>query len=74
MTAILDVKGLSCPLPVLRTQKRMRDLPPGETLRILATDPGAPRDIAAFCEAQGHELVAASRDDDVFTIEIRRRA
>jgi len=73
MTVTLDVKGLNCPLPVLRTQKRMRDLPPGETLRILATDPGAPRDIAAYCEAQGHELLASSQENEIFTIEIRRR-
>lgn len=74
MAIVLDVKGLKCPLPVLRVQKRMRDLPEGETLRILATDPGAPRDVAAYCEAKGHELLGTSQDADVFTIEIRRRA
>ncbi|MBL8702444.1 MAG: sulfurtransferase TusA family protein [Alphaproteobacteria bacterium] len=74
MATILDVTGLKCPLPVLRVQKRMRDLPPGEILRILATDPGAPRDLASFCEAQGHELLSTTQDADVFTIEIRRRA
>lgn len=74
MTTVLDVKGLNCPLPVLRVQKRMRDLPAGEVLRILATDPGAPRDIAAFCEAQGLELLSTAQEADVFAIEIRRRA
>jgi tRNA 2-thiouridine synthesizing protein A len=74
MSAELDVKGLNCPLPVLRVKKRMRDLGAGETLRILATDPGAPRDVEAFCAADGHAFLGAQEAAGVFTIEIRRKA
>jgi tRNA 2-thiouridine synthesizing protein A len=74
MPAELDVKGLNCPLPVLRVKKRVRDLAAGETLRILATDPGAPRDVEAFCVADGHAFLGAREEAGVFAIEIRRKA
>jgi tRNA 2-thiouridine synthesizing protein A len=72
MAETLDVKGLNCPLPVLKVKKRMRDIAPGATLQVLATDPGAPRDIDAFCKASGNEMVASREEGGVFVIEIRR--
>ena len=74
MAEELDVKGLNCPLPVLRVKKRMRDLAAGTELRVLATDPGAPRDVEAFCEAAGHAFLGAREEGGVFTIGIRRGA
>lgn len=73
MPALLDVKGLNCPLPVLRVKKRVKDLAIDETLQILATDPGAPRDVEAFCMASGNMFLGAREDAGVFVIEIRRR-
>jgi tRNA 2-thiouridine synthesizing protein A len=74
----LDTSGLRCPLPVLRARKRLQgDVAPGECLRVLATDPAAPNDFRAFCEAAGHALVASERretpDGPVFVLVIRRR-
>ncbi|MFM8989064.1 MAG: sulfurtransferase TusA family protein [Alphaproteobacteria bacterium] len=74
MAEELDVKGLTCPLPVLRVKKRMRDLAAGSELRVLATDPGAPRDIEAFCSAAGHAVLGACEEGGVFVIDIRRGA
>jgi tRNA 2-thiouridine synthesizing protein A len=74
MPELLDVQGLTCPLPVLRVKKRIRDVAIGETLRILATDPGAPRDVEAFCGAGGHGFLGAREEAGVFVIEIRRGA
>lgn len=74
MAEELDVKGLTCPLPVLRVKKRVRDVAPGVVLSILATDPGAPRDVQAFCEAAGHAFLGAREEGGVFVIEIRRGA
>ena len=48
----LDATGLRCPLPVLRAKKRLKDVAPGGTLRILATDPDAVADFEAFCAAR----------------------
>ena len=74
MGHLLDVKGLACPLPVLRAKKAMRDVPPGEILEVLATDPGAVKDFEAFCEATKHTLVASSEDGGVFIFQIRKKS
>lgn len=56
-TAVLDVRGLRCPLPVLKAKKRMRDMKKGARLWIETTDPLAAIDIPAFCQSDGHRLV-----------------
>ena len=52
----LDTCGLLCPLPVLKTRKRLKDLEIGARLRVLADDPAALVDIPHFCAEQGHML------------------
>ena len=49
----LDVKGLNCPLPILRAKKALTDMESGQVLRVVATDPGAVKDFAAFCKHTG---------------------
>jgi tRNA 2-thiouridine synthesizing protein A len=71
---LLDVKGLSCPLPVLRANKALRAMEPGARLRVLATDRAAVADFQAFCRETGHALLAWSEDAGVFSFVIRRRA
>ena len=66
----LDVRGLLCPLPVIRTQDRVEDLAPGTLLDILATDPGVLQDIPAWCRVRGHSLVATARDGGCIRITI----
>ncbi len=73
MTAQLDAQGLKCPLPVLRARKALRDVRPGATLTILATDTAAPADFRAFCEQAGHDLVSSEEAGGVHTIVIRRK-
>ena len=70
---ILDTRGLSCPLPVLKARKRLKTLPDGSVLRILATDPKAPGDFVALCEATGHEIKSISATDDGHTITLIAR-
>lgn len=53
----LDATGLSCPLPVLKARKALQSMSAGQTLEVLATDPGAVEDFAAFCETAEHELL-----------------
>jgi tRNA 2-thiouridine synthesizing protein A len=72
MTTILDAKGLKCPLPVLRARKAMKDVAEGELLQVLATDPGAVKDFAHFCDTTGHQLVESKRDGDVYSFLIRK--
>ncbi len=67
----LDTKGLLCPLPVIRTQDRIRSLQSGDVLEVLATDPGVMHDIPAWCRIHGHELLAAVREGKLCRISIR---
>ena len=70
---LLDVKGMSCPLPVLRANRALRAMAPGERLRVLATDRAAIPDFKAFCQETGHALVAMSEESGVLSFLIRRR-
>jgi tRNA 2-thiouridine synthesizing protein A len=71
--SVLDVKGMNCPLPVLRANRVLRSMAPGARLRVLATDRAAVADFQAFCRETGHALLAWSEDGGVFTFLIRRR-
>lgn len=62
--ATYDLKGLKCPLPVLRAKKRLAALPPGSLLWLETTDPLATIDIPAFCAEDGHRLVERQASDD----------
>ena len=57
----LDARGLNCPLPILRTKKSLADMRSGEILKVLATDPGATKDLQAFAKQTGHELLSADQ-------------
>lgn len=72
MSDVLDLKGLNCPLPVLRTKKAMKTVPRGETLTVEATDPAAMRDITALCETAGFTLLSAEERDGIFVFAIRQ--
>ena len=59
----IDLRGLRCPLPVLRVKKALGELPPGGVLRAFADDPGAAQDIPAFIGQTGHEMREVSAGD-----------
>ncbi|MCO6414966.1 sulfurtransferase TusA family protein [Siccirubricoccus sp. KC 17139] len=71
---LLDVRGLSCPLPVLKANKALRGLAPGAELTVLATDPAAARDFPAFCAETGHTLVTQAQEGEVLRFVLRKRA
>ena len=54
-----DASGLLCPLPVLRANRKLRELPVGGELTVRATDPAAEQDFPAYCRQTGHELVSS---------------
>jgi tRNA 2-thiouridine synthesizing protein A len=70
--AELDVRGMLCPLPVLRARKRLSAMKPGETLRILATDPAAAIDFPHYCAESGNTLLSTDRLGDVLIFVIRK--
>ncbi|MFN4090525.1 MAG: sulfurtransferase TusA family protein [Alphaproteobacteria bacterium] len=71
---VLDLRGLKCPLPVLRTRKAMRDVPAGEVVTVLADDPASVIDFPVFCHEAGLELVAERRDGAELAFDIRKPA
>ena len=70
---ILDVKGLTCPLPVLKANKALRGMAGGARLTVLATDPASVPDFNAFCRETGHAPVAFSEDQGSYRFVIRKR-
>ncbi len=60
----IDARGLLCPLPVIRTQDKIRRLAPGTVLEVLATDVGTLQDIPAWCRVHGHELLTVEEYED----------
>ena len=69
---LLDVTGLSCPLPVLKARKRLKAMQSGQVLAVRASDPGAVADFKAFARLSGHALLAQGQEDGVFTFRLRR--
>ena len=68
----LDLKGLSCPLPIAKTAQAIRSLNTGDLIEALATDPGSVPDFAAWCETTGNELVEQTAADGVYRFVIRK--
>lgn len=71
---LLDATGLDCPLPVLEVKKALNNVPAGEVLKVLSTDPGSVADFEAFCSLSGNELLDWSQDGDVYSARIKRLA
>ena len=69
----LDVKGLNCPLPILRTKKALSEMASGQVLHVLATDPGSARDFQAFARQTGNELLDHTQVEQEFTFFMRRK-
>ena len=69
----LDVQGLNCPLPILRTKKALAEMASGQLLHVLATDPGAVKDFHAFAKQTGNELVEQGEEDKVFLFFLKRK-
>ena len=73
VTKTLDLRGLSCPLPIAKTAQAIRNLLPGELIESLATDPGSVPDFRAWCKSTGHELIEQTEDAGVFRFLIRKK-
>ncbi len=68
---LLDTRGLLCPLPVIRTQDRIKTLASGVILEVLSSDPGALHDIPAWCRVHGHEILDTQEKNRDISIKIR---
>ena len=69
----VDARGLSCPMPIVKTAQAVRPLASGSVVEVLSTDPGSQSDFVAWCRATGHELVERSTEGTVHRFVIRRK-
>jgi tRNA 2-thiouridine synthesizing protein A len=69
----IDARGLSCPMPIVKTAQAIRAIASGALVEVLATDPGSVKDFAAWCRTTGNELVEQSLDGRVFRFVLRRK-
>jgi tRNA 2-thiouridine synthesizing protein A len=69
----LDLKGLSCPMPIIKTAQALKELQSRELIEALATDPGSVPDFIAWCASTGNELVEHRTEDGVYRFVIRKR-
>jgi tRNA 2-thiouridine synthesizing protein A len=73
ITETLDVKGASCPMPVVKTKSAIDGLTEGEVLEVLATDPGSVSDIDGWASGtEGVELLDQAEGDEVYRHYVRR--
>jgi tRNA 2-thiouridine synthesizing protein A len=69
----LDTKGLSCPLPILKTKKTLAEMTSGQTIRVVCTDAGSMRDFQAFAKQTGNTLVGQAEDGALFVHVMQRK-
>ncbi len=73
ITMSLDLKGLSCPIPIAKTAKAIKELAPGQRLEVFATDPGSVPDFQAWSKATGNPLVESGEDGGVYRFVLQKK-
>jgi tRNA 2-thiouridine synthesizing protein A len=73
ITQSIDARGLSCPMPIVKTAQAMKALGSGATVELVATDHGSIKDVAAWCQATGNTLLEQTSDGAVYRFLIRRK-
>jgi tRNA 2-thiouridine synthesizing protein A len=68
----VNARGLNCPLPILRAKKALNTLISGQTLRVVATDPGSVKDFQAFSKQTGNELIESSESNGEYIFVMRK--
>ncbi len=68
----LDLRRLLCPLPVIRTQKKLKSMQKGEQIKVLATDPGVMHDIPSMCRLGGHQIIEMKEVNHEFHLIIEK--
>jgi tRNA 2-thiouridine synthesizing protein A len=73
IAAQVDARGLSCPMPIVKTAQAVKTVASGGLIEVLATDPGSQRDFVAWCRSTGHDLVEHVIEGNVHRFLIRRK-
>ena len=70
----LDARGMLCPMPVIRTEERIKELAPGTVLEVRASDPGVLHDIPSWCRVNGHTCLEAREEGEELVVTVRVEA
>ena len=73
IAAHVDAKGLSCPMPIVKTAQAMKALASGQLLEVLATDPGSTRDLEAWAKSTGNTLLEAGVEGTVYRFLLQKK-
>lgn len=68
----LDCSGLNCPMPIVKTKKKMGELSLGQVLKMISTDPGSVKDMQAWAKKTGQELLETGEEDGKFVFFIKK--
>lgn len=68
----LDTKGLQCPVPIVKTAKKMKELSVGQILKIVSTDEGIKEDMPAWCKSTGNEFMGLEEAGEVYTVYVKK--
>jgi len=68
----VDAKGLSCPMPIVKTAQHVKTVPAGSLIEVLATDPGSVKDFGAWTRSTGNAIVEQSEDGGIYRFVIKR--
>ncbi len=69
----VDAKGLSCPMPIVKTAQAMKTLTTGQLLEVLATDPGSTKDFEAWAKSTGNPLVESGAEGGVYRFVLQHK-
>jgi len=69
---VLDCRGLSCPLPILKTKKAMDQMEPGQILQMISTDPGSKNDVKAWTRKTKNQLLSIEEDGGIYIFYIKK--
>ena len=72
VASVLDAKGLSCPMPLLRTKKEIGKIDAGQILQIDGTDPGSRNDIPGWCSRAGHEYLGEKEETGYISFFVQK--
>ena len=70
---VVDASGLLCPMPIVRLSQRIKEIQPGEIIKLIATDPGMKEDVPAWCRSTGHECIEIKEEGGKYIALVKKR-